>query len=289
MQLLHTRRRTRALLAFWLMLGASALGQEPAGAGPKNHGLRLKLTLATTRPRGVDEHTVRLELFNVGTRAVTLVADWPYEGLGDYAEFLRSEISFITFPEVQPEGAQTAGAFRSSPQPRHTLQPGKSLTVRWTARGPRLKPEACFDEANTSPHFPADGLYSVRGQLVVRTAEGGRILLVSNDQPVMVGGSARLPKHATAEVVETDAASKTCRISLGSDHGLTRGDVFLLRYGLAASWQLTLTQVEASGAVGTVQLIHRTDGAGIPAFPKESWLATLVPHKALQGATTLQE
>lgn len=278
--------RLPLLAALFLCTPIAPAALKPSGgAGPENHRLRLKLTISTARRDGIDTHAVRLDLFNVGKQSVTLVGKWPYEHLpADYAEFLKSEVAFLTFPEVHPSGAQTAGAMRTSPQPRCEIKSGETLSVTWTAHGPRLKPEDVFDRANTTPHFPSDGLYGVRAQFTAITATGERILLTSNDQPVPIGGSTHMPKYATAHIIAADPANKTARINLGSDHGLEKGDVFFTRYSLAAGWRLTLTQVDPASAEGTVEQTHHTGGPGIPAFPKESWLATLEPDRGRSAA-----
>jgi len=277
-------------LAAWMVLpigspaarNRGANGPLDLSAGPENHGLRLKLTISTQRVVGNDTHSVWLDLINVGTQPITLVAQWPYEQLrGDYAEFLKSAVTFLTFPEVQPPGAQTGGTARTSPQPRHVIKPGQTLTAAWIAHGPRLKPEHCFDYHNTTPEFPTDGLYSVRAKITVLTADGQRILLTSNEQPVPVGGSTRTPKYSTARVVASDPNRKTCRIDLGSDHGLEPGDVFSIRYGLLASWRLRLSKVQDQGAEGLVEDSCRAEGRDVPApaFPERGFVATLVPRE----------
>jgi hypothetical protein len=113
--------------------------------------------------------------------------------------------------------------------------------------------------------------------VVLLTEAGKRILLTSNEQPVPIGGSRRMPKYATARLIEADPAKGTARIGLGSDHGLVPGDLFAIHYGLQAGWLLALTRVEAGWAEGTVKLLHHDGTRSVPQFPDKSWTANLVP------------
>ncbi len=265
-----------ALLALSVAVAGDAVG--PGEAGPTNGGLRLRLRVTTSVVGGEDVHTVRLDVLNVGTTPAVLVAEWFYEeGKGDYAEFLKATVKFLTFPEVEPESAQTAGRERKSPQPERTIEPGGTLAVEWTAKGRRLKPEDYF---NTAPYFPTPGLYGVRARVVVLTKGGKRVLLTSNEQPVVVGGSLEMPKYAVAHVMTASPDEKTVSLDLGSDQRLEKGDQFTIRYGLAASWRVTITEVYPGGwgCKGNV-VAERSVGQGVPAFPGLLWPATLIPPK----------
>ena len=255
---------------------------EPAlpEPGPENHGLRLRLVVDTKAEKGADVHAVRLDLLSAGRQPVTLVAQWPYEqDTGDYAQFLASEVAFVTFPEVVPDSAQTAGGERQSPQPEYRVAPGGSLSVSWQARGRRLKER---DYYNNTPYFPARGLYGVRARIVVMTKEQKQVLLTSNPVQVAVGASKAMPKWATGRLVSVEPEKKTASINLGANQKIEKGDVFMIRHGLQASWRLTVTKVGAWNAEGTVQTVHHA-GRNTPRFPREQSVATLVPPKDPPG------
>ena len=268
-------KRTRA---------AAGTGREPAAAGQAgatdegavNQGLRLRLSVTTTVEKGIDVHSVRLNLLNVGAAPIILVAHWPYEeNKGDYAEFFKSEVGFLSFPEVVPESAQTAGSVRTSPQPEQEIGPGGSLTVGWTAKGCCLKEK---DHQNTTPCFPSDGLYGVRARIIVVTKDGKRVLLVSNEQPVVVGGSLQIPKYATGRVVSGQPDKKAVTIDLGSDQKIEKGDQFMIRWGLEAAWRVTVTEVGTWFCEGAVEVLHHS-GRETPLFPETVSIATRIPGK----------
>ena len=244
--------------------------------GPQNRGLRLRLSITTAREKDSDVHTIRIELLNEGKGPVILVGQWPYEeNEGDYAEFLKSQVKFVTYPEVQPPSAQTEGSSRKSAQPQREIKPGESLAVTWTATGHRLKPERCFDVANTTPILATNGLYGVRASIVVITKDKRRVLLVSNEQQVSVGGSMELPKFATARVVWAHPDDRVVGIGLGSDQRIQTGDTFVVRWGLQASWGVRITKVGDWYAEGPVETIHREERDDVPLFPEQHWIATL--------------
>jgi hypothetical protein len=249
-------------------------------AGPESHGLRLRLMVDTKVEQGADLHAVRLDLLNEGRKPVTLVAQWPYEGdTGDYAQFLASEVAFVTFPEVVPDSAQTGGSMRQSPQPEYKIAPGGSLTLSWKARGRRLKET---DYYNNTPYFPTRGLYGVRARIVVMTKDGKQVLLTSNPVQVSVGGSKAMPKWATGRLVSVQPEKKTASINLGANQKIAKGDVFVIRYGFQASWRLTVTSAGPWLAEGTVETVHHA-GRDTPQFPREQSMATLVPPKEPTG------
>lgn len=265
------------------LVGAMLLGPTPwargdqTAAGPENAGLRLRLSIETLKEGTAPDWNVRLELLNVRKAPVVLVGQWPYEeDTGDYAAFLRSTVSLLSYPEVEPESAQTAGRSRESPQPQQEIKPGASLVVQWQAKGRCLK--ANLSEAiNTAPSFPSDGLYGVRAKIVVVTKDKHRVLLTSNEQQVAVGGSRQMPKYAVARIVSADAAQKAVTIDVGADHKIAEGDVFSIRWGLQASWRLRVAEVGPWYAEGPVETVHRADGPDVPRFPQVNWGAALVP------------
>jgi hypothetical protein len=268
-------RTVPLLLAAFLALAAAAPAAEPP-LGPENHGLRLGLHIARSEKDGADLFRVTLRIRNAGP-PVTLVADWPYEDLrGDYAEFVKCNVDFLTFPEVSPAVLRTAGPRRASPQPTRHLERGEEFVVSWTA-SKRLKPPGTFELENTTPDFPVPGRYGVRARLLVRTDEGRRILLASNEVPVPVGGSDRMPPAATGRILEARPRRGTVLINLGSDQGIRRNDTFLAFWGQEASWHLRVRLTTPWLAECEVNLLHRT-GAGTPEFPERHWVVRLQPR-----------
>jgi len=280
-----TKRRlmpAAGLLALGLLAAIFCAGcaHEPMlEYGPENHGLRLGLSIRTTRfgdpEPTTNVYVIRLDLFSSRKQLILLVADWPYEELkGNYAEFVKSAVAFLSFPEVQPSSTRTTGAARKSPQPKCTLKPGEHLLIKWETID-AFKVRDIFDSENKKPLFPSAGLYGVRIRVLLVTDAGERILLTSNEQQVPVGGSVAMPKYATAQVVSAYPEKKIATINLGSDHGIAKGDTFLIKWGLQASWRLTITNVHEQFAEGAVKTLH-SEG-GMPAFPPEHWMATLEP------------
>ena len=244
--------------------------------GPENAGLRLRLIIIPDAQG--DSKTVNVELLNSGPKAVTLVGDWDYEeNDGDYAAFFQKRVGLATYPEVQPESFQTDGREREAPQPEYELASGKSLSVSWKTQGNQIRRDSPFP--GTSPVFPSPGLYGVKATIVVITKEGKRILLVSNEQPMMVGGVYTLPKYATARVVRAHPNEELVMIDLGSDHRIEKGDTFVIRCGLHASWRLTVTNVGTWFSKGTITRLHHDGQPKTPAFPQERWLAALEPKR----------
>ncbi|MGA2621365.1 MAG: hypothetical protein ABSF26_27385 [Thermoguttaceae bacterium] len=264
------------------LVGALLLGPAPwargdqTTAGPENAGLRLRLSIETMNENAAAGWKVHLDLLNVGKTPVVLVGDWPYEeNTGDYTAFLRSAVSFLTYPEVEPESAQTAGQCRKSPQPEQEIKPGTALVVEWQTKGRCLKSNSS-EAVNTTPYFPTAGLYGVRARIVVVTKEKHRVLLTSNEQQVAVGGSLRMPKYATGRIVTADPEKKTISIDRGTDHKIAKGDVFTIRWGLQASWRFRVTEVGTWFAKGPVETVRRDERPDVPRFPEVNWAATLV-------------
>lgn len=256
-------------------LGADTPTRLP-DAGPENGGLRLRLVI--TQEREVSSNTVTVELQNVGPKTVVLVGEWDYQENRDgYQAFFEKRIGFVTYPEVQPDSFQTAGGERRSPQPQYELGAGKSLAISWKTKGNQIRQDGPFP--GTTPVFPSVGLYGVRASIVVLTKDGRRILLVSNEQPFIVGGVSILPKYATAHVVSVNRDQNAGTIDLGSEQRIEKGDRFVIRWGLQASWRLTVTNVHTWGSDGSIAVVHHDGRPETPKLPPERSLATLEPNR----------
>ena len=219
--------------------------------GPEVGGLRMGLRITTRNIKGKDTYDVRIRILNAGSQPVTLVGPPAYEGKSNnYAEWLKAEMCFITFPEILPPSAQTGGPMRTSPNPQTTIRPGEEFTVSWSSQGRYLKSE---DYHNTTPYFPSDGLYGVRARVLLRTKEGQEILLHSNEQAVCVGGSVALPKYGVALVWRRDEEKQQVVLSLGSRHRIAKGDRFRVPGRFPSGWMLTVTEVNISSSRATVE------------------------------------
>jgi hypothetical protein len=226
------------VLVVFVVSSFGAGGPDLPEPGPENGDLRLRLSIVTSRKDNNDHYSVRLGIINVGSSAVTLVSRPSYERHSkDYGAYLKSQVSFITFPEILPRSGQTAGAEPKSPLPKVTIKPQKEYSLGWQSSGRLLKREDSF---NTTPHFPGPGLYSVRAEVVVRTKDGKEILLYSNEQPVSVEGSVEMPKHATARVWRSNSEDATVIMGLGAGHKIEKGDKFMVQGGGFSWWELTV-------------------------------------------------
>lgn len=256
--------------------GDKAMSQDVFVAGPENHGLRLGLSIKTIRHNDVDVHTVNLSILNCGETDLTLKALWPYENLkGDYCEFLKSQIQIITFPKVLPLMEQTAGPTRKSPQPTLKLEAGAHKSIEWKGYNRFLKPRETFDFYNTTPHLPSKGLYGVRGEAIVVDGQKKRILLVTNEVQVTIGGSINTPKWATGEVVDVYTDSIVV-INLGSLHGIGKEDRFVLGVGMVPKWNFFPVKVGVEYTEGKVIPVnnHEKNLANLPSI---GCRASLVP------------
>lgn len=278
-----TLHKVLCIITVWASFATSARAGEPAEleAGPENGGLRLRLVVKNHLATRGSLRTVRLELVNVSRQPVTLVSQWSYEKpTGDYSKWLRYAVEFTTVPEVETDAASTTGETRTSPQSKQELKSGETLTIHWTENGRVLKfPDRDFEEhENTGPTLPSAGMYFARARFTAVTADGKRLLLISNEQPIIIDGKKTLPKFATSEVLSANAKNKTVQIRLGSDHRIERGDKFYLRDPADKSivWQLTISRTETWWSEGTVAAIAANTPAAAP-FPQQGWHATLIP------------
>lgn len=270
-----------AAVALVLLCRAEAADKANVTAGPVNGGLRLRLVIQKRGDMTPNSRTIRLELVNVGREPLSLVGEWEYEQPGDFAAYLRHAIEFTTFPEVAIDTASTSGEERTSPQPKHQLKPAASLAVQWHERGPVLKiPDDNYaDHFNTAPTLPSAGMYLIRAHVTLVTEDGRRLLLASNEQPVIYGEDKTLPKYALGRIVSANAENKTATIDLGSDHQIEQGDEFDLQNpdekGIA--WRLTIDRIGTGWSEGAVKPA-KGDAADPEAFPQPKWQARLVPQ-----------
>lgn len=268
-----------ALILCYLFSFAYSASADELIAGPENHGLRMRLLISNAEEGSPDVYRVHIDLLNVGKEPVVLAARWVYEEeQGDYLDFLKKEISFVSFPEVMLDSAQTGGSWRKSPQPECEIEPGKSLQVEWVSAPRRLKPQGYY---NTTPTFPSNGLYGVRAQLLAMSKDGQRILLTSNEQQISVGGSTKMPKHAVAHIIECDPENKKVRLDLGSDHRIELNDKFDTIYFPIARWVITIVEVQDTTSTGSVEGILRDApvDANVPTFPQKGRVAKLLRSK----------
>ncbi len=241
-----------AILTVPLLFGMQSRSSIcPGPLGPEVSGLRMGLQITTRRSNGVDRYDVRIRIRNTGPDAITLVGHAPYEGkTNTYAEWLKAEMCFETFPELLPPSAQTGGAMRTSPNPKTTIDPGEEFTVSWSSQGRCLKTE---DYYNTTPYFASEGLYSVRARILLNTPEHRQILLHSNTQPISVGGIVTLPKYGVARVIQQDLRKQNVVLSLGSHHRIAKGDRFRVPGRFPSGWMLTVTQVSPWSCMATAE------------------------------------
>jgi hypothetical protein len=219
--------------------------------GPEVKGLRMGLDIQASSKNGKDSYTVRIRIVNTGSSPITLVGKAPYDSKSEsYAQWLKEEMCFLTFPELLPPSAQTEGFERMSPNPQTTLSAGEKFTVSWKAEGRYLKSEHYY---NTTPYFPSEGLYSVRAKVIVHTDKAEDILLYSNEQVVPVGGSIALGKHGLAYVTHIDEEKQQVVLSLGSHHRIAKGDVFRVPGSSFSGWMLTVVEVRSFSSLATVE------------------------------------
>jgi hypothetical protein len=236
--------KRRSLNCIGLMLGllccaaCSAHAEQVVEPGPENGGLRLRLMVtkrSTPREGGFD---VRLEVINASADKVTLRTGWESNEEGDVKDYLRLHASVETYPPIEPEkGATGSREVRTTPQKELTLAAGETLSLNWQSTGRRLKTESVLGVEN--PELVEPGLYSVHVTLNAITATGTHRLR-SNEQLVMIGGSAKQPRHTYGHI--TSIGRKVSAFSLGSLDGVKVGDEFAIT-SKSGSWKLTVVDV----------------------------------------------
>ena len=241
------------LLIVLFLLGMEfALDPEMQGFGPEVDGLRMGLDITNQYTDNINTYHVRIRIRNTSDQPTTLVGYAPYEGkINNYAEWLQAEVSFSTYPEIIPPSAQTCGAFRTSPNPQTTIDPGKEFTASWSSQGRYLKPD---DYYNTTPCFTSDGLFGIRAHIHLLTDGKKEIVLYSNDQAVSVGGSVALPKYGVATVIQRDEKKNEVLLSLGSRHRISKGDQFHIMDRFPYGWMMTVTEVDPTTCRASIRI-----------------------------------
>lgn len=260
-----------------LGLSQTTFGVSHMSSGPENQGLRMQLQIDHTEDaNNSDIYKVSVSFHNVTHEDITLVAQWDDEReKGNYGEFVKKETIFEAFPRVAIQSAQTVmPPKRTSPQPTMTVKASESISLAWLTSPRQLKPKGYY---NTIPvPFPSDGLYSIRAKFIAISTENKRILLYSNYCQLSVGHSNVLPKFAMASIIQSDPNENKVLLPLGSDQKIQVGDKFITRYFPFANWEITISEVYTSTAVGIVKIISRAEEKNVPTFPKIGWSAELV-------------
>jgi hypothetical protein len=253
--------------------------------GPANGGLQLRLLVIPRPDAGKGGYEVHLDLLNVGSRAITLRAGWWHEeDKGDLKDYLEASTSIETWPPITPWTGQVMAAHRTSPQPEYVLKSGEALSLRWQTTGRHLKNKVTDPLSVQDPEFPFPGLYSVHANVVVITGDRS-LLLRSNEQLVLVGGSGEMPKHTYGQLIGVDANTRTASLNLGSLHKIAPGDQFRIRTGMVESWKLIITAADTQTSTGRLDPeplpaeFTSNSTNRIPRFPERHLGATLITVK----------
>ncbi len=269
--------------------GADAAGDTDARpdlprAGPESHGLRLRLQI--TQPADTRHATtVRVEIINVTTKPVTLeaAATTTTKEL-DYAKYLQAVVGFSTVPQVLTfsEPAVVSGAENESEKrqpPTATIAPGGTLGVTWDVFDYRI--DRAEDYWRRPLRFPAEGLFSVRAHVSLRTAEGYDVRLYSNIQPFQVGAQASVPKACTAKVQQADPDTRRVTLDVRRADKIAVGDVFWIMGATdqLLTWRLDIVEVSTDYSIAEAKPTpaSSSDGAAEsdPVFPQAGWTAVL--------------
>ncbi len=279
----------------WAIMGAVCWAENLPEPGPENCGMRLRFVVVPKEHATNESYDVRLDLISVTNQPITLRGDWEHDQTGDYKEYLESDVSIESFPEIIGWMGQAAAGHRKLPQPEYVLEPGKTLTVTWTATGRHLKNKVAHYLSTKNPNFVAEGLYSVHATIPLcvagvtpvtapakqptfhRSSDGttnrdrgdefwfdmhqgdphGTVLLRSNEQLVPIGGSRRSPKYPLGRVVNADTNTDVVTIDLGSMQQIEAGDRFWIWSGYTAYiWELKITNVSLSTSSGHFELAN---------------------------------
>ena len=261
---------------------AESAAPEP---GPENDGLRLRLVVAP-RADSKEGYDVRVDLLNVTKHAITVRANWPYEGDGGILkDYLEAFSHFETYPPIAPSFAQTGeGERRKSAQPEQVLGAGEVLCLKWQTDRRRLKDTPLRARyRGPEPEFPLPGLYSVHATVAVSTG-GGLVLLRSNEQLVSVGGSREMPRHTYGSVLYSYPDTQTVMLNLGALQKTEVGDQFEIHTGIIGeTWKLTITKVGLGHSEGTLEVMHK-DCWRTPEFPRNGQAAVLMKNATSQTA-----
>ncbi|HEX5398413.1 MAG TPA: hypothetical protein VFY06_05125, partial [Verrucomicrobiae bacterium] len=263
---MKTTNRFMITIALLGTIAGATIAAQPTlpEPGPESGGLRLRLTVVAAPGPGTNAFNVRLDLINVANHPIHLTAHWENEETNDFAGYLQAAFSVQTDPPIEPWLGQVAMGHRTAPQPKKTLQPGETLTVKWKTANGRLNNTAVTDPIVVqNPRFPVDGQYSIHGLVTLLTDDGDH-LLRSNDQVVAVGGSVALPKFTYGSLDYCEPINGFAILRLGRGQGVEVGDKFIVQTGyIGQTWTLTVTNVNTDYSTGT--LIHNeAHGPGFP-------------------------
>ena len=172
------RRITRSAAFALGCLGLSvffALAQRPLPEpGPENSGMRIRLVVNPGTGGTNETYHVRLDLINVTNKPIRLMGNWQHESeRGDFKEYLESDVSIETSPEIIGWMGQAMVGHRTSPQPEYTLKAQETLTLEWTSVGRKLKNKVAHILETKNPTFPTEGLYSVHASIRLCLATNG--------------------------------------------------------------------------------------------------------------------
>ncbi len=244
-------------MVFILGIGGRLISAEPVlpEPGAENGGMRMRLMVRNWSEGKKTGHEVRIDVLNVSPQARKLQADWLYESdTGNLEEYLEAATSIESFPPIAPWVGQIMGGRRTTLQPEYTLEPGELLTLKWHTEGNFLKNRVSNKLEVQNPEFAFPGMYSVHASLLIH-ADGKKVLLRSNEQPVKFGQSwqVQLPKFTFGKLIGVDEVKQTARLDLGEQHKVAKGDRFLVRTGMVDFWQLTITEVEGKTSTGRLE------------------------------------
>jgi hypothetical protein len=267
--------RMMVLLPCFMLSIACGASASDAIWGPENQGLRMNLNIENADANQADVYKVVIKLVNAGKTPIELVAQWPYEDdKGDYKEYFKTMVGLTSFPEITTHSAQTMARIkRTSPQPNLEIKPGNIATFEWITAKRLLKPQGYY---NTFPDiFPNDGLYSIQARFLATTKKGNRILLYSNDCQLAVGKSTTMPKSAMARIIQSNPDQNSVLLNVGSDQKIELNDKFRYMYFPVTHWDIRITEVNDGTSTGWTE--SQKTPKGIPVFPPEGSMVTLVP------------
>lgn len=242
-------------MVFILGLGGRVIAAEPVlpEPGAENDGMRMRLMVRNWGEGDKAGHEVRVDVLNVSPLARKLRADWLYEtDTGNLKEYLEAATSIESYPPIAPWVGQIMGGRRTTPQPDYTLEPGEVLTLQWHTEGNFLKNRVSNKLEVQNPEFAFPGMYSVHATLLIQ-ADGKKVSLRSNEQPVFFGKSWQMPKFTFGKLISVDEAMQTARLDLGEEHKVAKGDKFLVRTGMVDFWQITITEVDGRTSAGRLE------------------------------------
>jgi hypothetical protein len=247
-------------LGKWLWLGlalmstallrANGIVPEP---GAESGGMRLRLRVTPASNAANDVYEVRLDLINVMTHPIKLIAGWRYDtDKGDFKDYLEAAVSIETVPPIAPWLGQTWIGERKTPQPTYEMQPNSTLSLKWSSPKRQLKSKVSDPIEIQNPYFPNDGLYEIHAAVTLQTANGP-VFLRSNAQQISVAGSEKMPKYTFGRIRVYSETNRSVILDLGSAQGVSKGDQFLILTGLInINWRFTVTNVGPTYSLGSI-------------------------------------